>query len=160
MRAAILSWMHVCRSVAHGLGPYTLAAVLIPGGTVVALLWWLYRRHRKDPGAAARAHQGAPARSPMPAQSTPTSYSPAIANAKAWLGDRYLLAQPIYPPRQRRVARAFGRPRGVPTPPQPSGAVRAAEPAPRVWPADAIPQGTRALFAVAPRRERTDVERA
>jgi hypothetical protein len=153
MRAALMSWMHVCRSVAHGLGPYTLVAVLIPGGTLVALMMWLYRRRR----AAAD-----PSRVPVESTRVPTStsYSPAIANAKAWLGDRYLLAQPIHPRGRKRVAGAFARPRLVPPPPQPAGVPRSADPSPRAWPGDAIPEGTRALFAVAPRRERADVERA
>lgn len=29
------------------LGPYALAELLLPGGTVVAVLLWLYRRHRR-----------------------------------------------------------------------------------------------------------------
>ena len=29
------------------LGPYAVAELLLPGGTVVAVLLWLYRRHRR-----------------------------------------------------------------------------------------------------------------
>jgi hypothetical protein len=161
-----MSWMHLCRSVAHGLGPYTVIAVLIPGGTLVALLIWMYRRHRNGqhrkvaaPAVPARAVPAT--RVPTPASSTSESYSPAIANAKAWLGDRYLLAQPIHPPARKRIAGAFGRPRLVPSPPQAAPvAMRSPDASNRAWPADAIPEGTRALFAVAPRRERTHVESA
>ena len=28
-------------------GPYALAELLLPGGTVVAVLLWFYRRHRR-----------------------------------------------------------------------------------------------------------------
>ena len=29
------------------LGPYALLELLLPGGTVVAVLLWLYRRHKR-----------------------------------------------------------------------------------------------------------------
>jgi hypothetical protein len=28
-------------------GPYAVAELLLPGGTVIAVLLWLYRRHRR-----------------------------------------------------------------------------------------------------------------
>lgn len=29
------------------LGPYAVAELVLPGGTVIAVLLWLYRRHRR-----------------------------------------------------------------------------------------------------------------
>lgn len=29
------------------LGPYAVAELVLPGGTVIAVLVWLYRRHRR-----------------------------------------------------------------------------------------------------------------
>ena len=35
------------------LAPYALIELILPGGSVMALLLWLYRRHRKAPAVAA-----------------------------------------------------------------------------------------------------------
>src|SRR5579871_1121088 len=48
------------------LGPYAAIELLVPGGSIVAVLLWLYRRHRRMSGAdlekraAARAARAAP----------------------------------------------------------------------------------------------------
>ena len=39
----------------RSLGPYAAIELLLPGGSVLALLLWLYRRHRRT--IAARAHE-------------------------------------------------------------------------------------------------------
>ncbi len=40
-----------------------------------------------------------------------SDYSPAIAKAVEWLGDRYLLAKPINAPRRRESATVLSMPR-------------------------------------------------
>jgi hypothetical protein len=46
MNAARLFWITRGRAAAFGLGPYVAAALLFPGGTLIAALVWLYQ-HRK-----------------------------------------------------------------------------------------------------------------
>jgi hypothetical protein len=36
----------------RSLGPYLLVEILLPGGTLVALLMWLYQQWRKEDGPA------------------------------------------------------------------------------------------------------------
>jgi len=42
-------------ALVRSLGPYAAIELLLPGGSVLALLLWLYRRHRR--AVAARAHE-------------------------------------------------------------------------------------------------------
>jgi hypothetical protein len=51
MKAAALSWMNRHRATVCALGPYAAAALVIPGGSVIAALLWLYQ-YQKSPGAA------------------------------------------------------------------------------------------------------------
>ncbi len=47
VKAALLFWMNRIRVAALELGPYAAAALVIPGGSVIAALVWFYR-HRKS----------------------------------------------------------------------------------------------------------------
>ena len=51
-RARLAGWMGRVVALLKGLGPYAAIELLLPGGSVIALLLWLYRRSRK---AAAHA---------------------------------------------------------------------------------------------------------
>jgi hypothetical protein len=50
MKTAALSWISRHRATVYALGPYAAAALVIPGGSVIAALVWLYQ-NRKSPGA-------------------------------------------------------------------------------------------------------------
>jgi hypothetical protein len=43
MKSALMFWMNRSRTAAIELGPYFIVALLLPGGTVIAALVWLYR---------------------------------------------------------------------------------------------------------------------
>jgi hypothetical protein len=45
--ACIASWIGRGVVALRGLGPYAAIELVLPGGTVLALLLWLYRRHRR-----------------------------------------------------------------------------------------------------------------
>jgi hypothetical protein len=81
--------MNLCRAVLIELGPYTAAALTLPGGTLFALVAWLWRHRSLAPLRRRTRHEG---RAAQP------DYRAATARAIAWLGDRYLLAEPV-PPR-------------------------------------------------------------
>jgi len=106
MKVAMLSLMTQYRPAVSAVGPYALAAILIPGGTLIALAVFLYRRYRSskaDVSANSRA-----TRSPAPK----ANYNSAVATAIKWLGDRYLLAQPVNaPPARRSTVTPSGRAR-------------------------------------------------
>jgi hypothetical protein len=51
MKTAALSWINRRRATAWAPGTYATAALVIPGGLVIAALFWLYQ-NRKSPGAA------------------------------------------------------------------------------------------------------------
>jgi hypothetical protein len=46
MKSALMFWMNRSRTAAVELGPYFIVALLLPGGTVIAALAWLYRHFR------------------------------------------------------------------------------------------------------------------
>jgi hypothetical protein len=71
-------------------GPY-MALLMLPGGYVVALSTWVYRHSPVVNGSTDMADK----RNARP-ESPVANYSPAIARAVEWLGDRYLLAKPIH----------------------------------------------------------------
>ncbi len=48
----------------RSLGPYVAIEVLLPGGSIIALALWVYRRWRRARGADAVASAAAPARAP------------------------------------------------------------------------------------------------
>jgi hypothetical protein len=97
MKTAVLSWMVHYRPVASTIGMHALVALLVPGGMILLLALWLHRRHQ---GVKASSHGN---RLPK------IEYGAALANAIEWLGDRYLLAQPVYPRPGARTAAASRR---------------------------------------------------
>ena len=50
----ILSWLDLLRKVGQKTGPYLMLEILLPGGTLLALLLFLYRRRRPDIGRDAQ----------------------------------------------------------------------------------------------------------
>jgi hypothetical protein len=56
--------LEILRGLAQKLGPYVILEVLLPGGTLYALLLFLYRRGRTKLGPAARPAAAAAGRSP------------------------------------------------------------------------------------------------
>lgn len=54
MRTAVVNALETVRGLARKLGPYLLIEVLLPGGTLLALALFLYRR---QPGAGDLASQ-------------------------------------------------------------------------------------------------------
>jgi hypothetical protein len=102
MKVAVLSLMTHYRPAVSAVGPYALAAILIPGGTLIALAVFLYRRYRsmKTHASSGAGAAAGGARTTVPK----ANYNSAVATAIKWLGDRYLLAQPVYPRPPRRSA--------------------------------------------------------
>lgn len=52
---AIIGWLGILRKVGQKAGPYLLLEMLLPGGTLFALLLFLYRR--RNPGIGRGAEQ-------------------------------------------------------------------------------------------------------
>ena len=50
---AIISWLGILRRVGQKAGPYLLLEMLLPGGTLFALLLFLYRRRKPGLGVSA-----------------------------------------------------------------------------------------------------------
>jgi hypothetical protein len=50
MKALLNPWIVRLPALLRGLGPYAAIELLLPGGSVIALLIWLYR-HRANVGA-------------------------------------------------------------------------------------------------------------
>jgi hypothetical protein len=50
MKALLNAWIARLPALLRGLGPYAAIELLLPGGSLVALLIWLYR-HRANIGA-------------------------------------------------------------------------------------------------------------
>jgi hypothetical protein len=48
-----MSWLEILRRVGQKVGPYLLLEILLPGGTLLALLLFLYR-HKPDIGRSAQ----------------------------------------------------------------------------------------------------------
>ena len=55
MRTVIVEYLQAVRSVFGKTAPYILIELLLPGGTLIALLLFLYRRKRGGAGAAPSA---------------------------------------------------------------------------------------------------------
>lgn len=49
----LTSYVRILRRCAEKLGPYLLLEILLPGGTLLALLLLLYRRRKLNPGSVA-----------------------------------------------------------------------------------------------------------
>jgi len=47
MKKKLSGWWMSGLAGARALGPYAAVELLLPGGSVVAVLLWLYRRHRR-----------------------------------------------------------------------------------------------------------------
>jgi hypothetical protein len=47
MKKKLSLWMVRGLAGLRELGPYAIAELILPGGTVLAVLLWLYRRHRR-----------------------------------------------------------------------------------------------------------------
>jgi hypothetical protein len=50
----VISWLEIVRKVGQKTGPYLMLEILLPGGTLLALLLFLYRRRRPDIGRDAQ----------------------------------------------------------------------------------------------------------
>src|ERR1700681_116322 len=50
----VISWLGILRRVGQKAGPYLLVEMLLPGGTMLALLLLLYRRRNPDAGRGAQ----------------------------------------------------------------------------------------------------------
>jgi hypothetical protein len=50
MKALLSHWFARLPALLRGLGPYAAIELLLPGGSIIALLIWLYR-HRASVGA-------------------------------------------------------------------------------------------------------------
>ena len=50
----IISWLDILRKVGQKTGPYLMLEILLPGGTLLALLLFLYRHRRPDIGRDAQ----------------------------------------------------------------------------------------------------------
>jgi len=47
MSTKLIGWMTRGAAGLRELGPYALVELVMPGGSVIAVLLWLYRRHRR-----------------------------------------------------------------------------------------------------------------
>jgi hypothetical protein len=52
IRAALRAWAAVAFATLKELAPYAAIELLLPGGSVVALTLWFYRRRKKLPALA------------------------------------------------------------------------------------------------------------
>jgi len=50
---SIVDWILRAAAALRDLGPYAAIELLLPGGSLVILLLWLYRRHKKSAAAVA-----------------------------------------------------------------------------------------------------------
>jgi len=55
MKNTLSGWWLRGLAGARELGPYAAVELLLPGGSVVAVLLWLYRRYRRAEGERANA---------------------------------------------------------------------------------------------------------
>jgi hypothetical protein len=61
MRPLFNPWIERVSALLRSLGPYAAIELLLPGGSIIALLIWLYRRRAS---VAASSHRGALNRGP------------------------------------------------------------------------------------------------
>jgi hypothetical protein len=54
----LAAWITRLGAILRQLGPYAAVEILLPGGTLMALLLWLYRRRRTDQHLAIAATPG------------------------------------------------------------------------------------------------------
>ena len=55
----VISWLGVLRRIGQKAGPYLMLEMLLPGGTLLALLLFLYRRREPDIAGAQSAQSSA-----------------------------------------------------------------------------------------------------
>lgn len=48
MSITIAAWIRRAAAFVKGFGPYAAIELILPGGSIVALVLWLYRRHQKE----------------------------------------------------------------------------------------------------------------
>jgi hypothetical protein len=48
MRTKLFEWITRGITGLRELGPYALVELVVPGGSVLAVLIWLYRRHKRE----------------------------------------------------------------------------------------------------------------
>jgi hypothetical protein len=58
VRTGIADWILRAAAALRDLGPYATIEFLLPGGSLVILLPWLYRRHKKSASAVALPESG------------------------------------------------------------------------------------------------------
>ena len=51
---SVINWLGILRRVGQKAGPYLVLEILLPGGTLLALLLFLYRRRNADAGGGAQ----------------------------------------------------------------------------------------------------------
>jgi hypothetical protein len=51
---SVINWLGILRRVGRKAGPYLVLEILLPGGTLLALLLFLYRRWKGDAGGDVR----------------------------------------------------------------------------------------------------------
>ena len=59
MKTLLAPWMARLLTLLRGVGPYAAIELLLPGGSLIALLIWLYRFRRVatvEPAKSAQAH--------------------------------------------------------------------------------------------------------
>jgi hypothetical protein len=85
----VISWLDILRKVGQKTGPYLMLEILLPGGTLLALLLFLYRRRRPDIGRdAQRAIQVALRALASPSR---TSLVPLSTRSRAGVTDEVLM---------------------------------------------------------------------
>ncbi len=88
MSPSPLNWKSRVANLLREFGAYAAIALVVPGGTLIALSAWVIRHRAK------RTSEQATAEKPQ-ADTREVDYGAARARAISWLGDRYLLAKPI-----------------------------------------------------------------
>jgi hypothetical protein len=48
MNAKVTSWVNRGIAEVREFGPYAAAELLLPGGSILAILLWLYRHHKRS----------------------------------------------------------------------------------------------------------------
>ena len=88
MSPSPLNWKSRVATALREFGAYAAIALVVPGGTLIALSAWVIRHRAK------RTSEQTTAEKPQ-ADTHEVDYGAARARAIRWLGDRYLLAKPI-----------------------------------------------------------------
>jgi hypothetical protein len=51
-RIGLAGWLTRAGALLREIGPYAAIEIILPGGTLLALLLWLYRRHKRRQAVA------------------------------------------------------------------------------------------------------------